>query len=291
MTATSDLIIERRQMRRRLAFWRILAVVALLAVAIVVLPRPSGESRSDHVARISIDGMIFDDPERDARLAKLAEDSRAKAVILRINSPGGTVAGSEALFHSIRAVAEKKPVVAVMSEVAASGGYVAALAADHVIARTTTITGSIGVRIDSFGFQQAMEELGIERRLLTAGDNKGILDPFSPLREDQRDFLLGILERLHGQFIAEVREGRGDRLKGGDEIFSGLFWSGEQAVDLGLADAFGSSSYVAREVIKAEKIVDFTKEKDLLAIFADRLGSAMARALFSTTGSGLPVMR
>jgi protease-4 len=136
-----------------------------------------------------------------------------------------------------------------------------------------------------------MEELGIERRLLTAGENKGILDPFSPLPEYQREFLQGVLNQLHAQFIDRVREGRGERLKGGEELFSGLFWSGEQSIELGLADELGSSSYVAREVIGAETIVEFTKKKDLLARLADRIGAAFAETLLGVTGGGYPMLR
>jgi len=161
MTATSDLIIERRRMRRRLAFWRILAIVALAAAVIVLIPRPSGGVRGDHVARIAIEGIITDDPDRDASLAKLAGDDKVKAVVVRINSPGGTVAGSEALYQSLRAVAAKKPVVAVMAEAAASGGYVTAIAADHIVARATTLTGSIGVVAEAPNFSGLLESLGI----------------------------------------------------------------------------------------------------------------------------------
>ena len=168
------------------------------------------------------------------------------------------------------------PVYAVAVDLCASGGYYIAVAADKIYADKGSLVGSIGVRMDGFGFQKAMEDLGVERRLLTAGDHKGILDPFSPLKEQDRAFVQTLLDQLHGQFISVVKEGRGDRLKGGDEVFSGLFWSGEQAVDLGLVDGLGSSGSVARDQIGAETIVDYTKKKDLLA--------SLHRALWDQSG-------
>jgi protease-4 len=148
------------------------------------------------------------------------------------------------------------------------------------------------VRLDGFGFQDAMEDLGVERRLLTAGSHKGILDPFSPLSEQDRSFVQTLLDTLHGQFIQVVKEGRGERLKAGDEVFSGLFWSGEQALELGLVDGLGSSAYVARELIGAETIVDYTKKKDLLEGLADRLGAGAGAALLRILGAeGLPSLR
>ena len=183
------------------------------------------------------------------------------------------------------------PVYAVATDLCASGGYYVAVAADQIYADKASLVGSIGVRLDAFGFEQAMKDLGVERRLLTAGKNKGILDPFSPMPEDQRQFLQGVLDDLHRQFIAVVKTGRGDRLKGGDEIFSGLFWSGDQAVALGLVDGLGSSGYVARELIGAENLVDYTKKKDLFEGLAERFGAGVANgflhvfALFN--GGGL----
>lgn len=164
------------------------------------------------------------------------------------------------------------------------GGYYIAVAADEIYADKGSLVGSIGVRLDGFGFVEAMRELGVERRLLTAGANKGILDPFSPLAEGQREFLQSVLDDLHSQFIAAVKEGRGERLTGGEEIFSGLFWSGQQALDLGLVDGLGSSSYVARELIKAETIVDYTKQRDLFERLAERLGARLAAGLSEGLG-------
>jgi protease-4 len=174
----------------------------------------------------------------------------------------------------------------------ASGAYYIAAAADEIYVDKATLIGSIGVRMDSFGFQQAMEELGIQRRLLTAGDRKGILDPFSPLSEQDRAFLQALLDNIHRQFIDAVKAGRGDRLKGGDELFSGLFWSGEESVGLGLSDGIGSSSYVAREIVGAEDIVEYSSKRDLLERLTDRFGAALARGLVEIGAvQGLPTLR
>jgi protease-4 len=177
------------------------------------------------------------------------------------------------------------PVYAVAADLCASGGYYVAVAADEIYADKASLVGSIGVRLDAFGLEQAMKELGIERRLLTAGENKGILDPFSPLPDGQREFIQSLLDELHGQFIEAVKQGRGDRLKGGEELFSGLFWSGEQALALGLVDGLGSAGYVARELIKAETIVEYTKERDLFAGLARRLGAGVAGGFLDVMGA------
>ena len=165
------------------------------------------------------------------------------------------------------------------------------MAAEAIHVDKASLIGSIGVRIDAFGFEQAISELGIERRLLTAGNTKGILDPFSPLPETQRAFLQGLLDQLHQQFIAVVKEGRGDKLKGGDELFSGLFWTGEESLKLGLADQLGSPESVARDVIGAEKLVEFTAKKDLFARLADRVGTSLGNSLMTWLGVNYPLAR
>jgi protease-4 len=154
-----------------------------------------------------------------------------------------------------------------------------------------SLIGSIGVRLDAFGFEEAMKDLGIERRLLTSGANKGILDPFSPMPEVQKAFLQGQLDQLHQQFISVVKAGRGDKLQGGEELFSGLFWNGEESLRLGLADHLGSPESVARDVIGAEKLVEFTAKKDLFERLADRVGTALATGLMEVTGFGYPLVR
>ena len=297
-----DSLNDRRSARRWGNAFKLLTFLYLFALLLILRPLDSWKDlglSEEHTALIEVKGVIA--PETQASADKLVtalreafEDEKTKGVILRINSPGGSPVQAGYVNDEIRRLREKHPdtpVYAVVADLCASGGYYIAVAADKIYVDKASLVGSIGVRIDAFGFEEAMEELGIERRLLTAGENKGILDPFSPLPEDQREFLQGVLDQLHAQFIDRVREGRGDRLKGGDELFSGLFWSGEQSIELGLADELGSSSYVAREVIGAETIVEFTKKKDLLARFADRIGAAFAETLLGVTGVGYPMLR
>ncbi|MEW8195222.1 MAG: S49 family peptidase, partial [Candidatus Thiodiazotropha sp.] len=219
------------------------------------------------------------------------EDKKTKGVILRMNTPGGSPVQSRYINREIRRLREKYPkipVYAVVADICASGGYYIAVAADKIYADEGSLIGSIGVLINGFGFVDGMRELGIERRLLTAGENKGILDPFSPLGETDKIHIQQMLDQLHGQFIATVKEGRGDRLKVAEypELFSGLFWNGEDAREMGLIDEFGSSSYVAREVIGAEEIVDFTPKEDVWERFARNIGAGAAEVLASIGGLG-----
>lgn len=252
-----------------------------------------------HTAVIDLKGVIAPGAEAGASdviaaLTKAYEDQNTKGIILRINSPGGSPVQAGRINDEIRRLREKHkdiPVHAVVSDICASGGYYIAVAAEAIHVDKASLIGSIGVRIDAFGFEQAISELGIERRLLTAGNNKGILDPFSPLPEAQRAFLQGLLDQLHQQFIAVVKEGRGDKLKGGDELFSGLFWTGEESLKLGLADQLGSPESVARDVIGAEKLVEFTAKKDLFARLADRVGTSLGNSLMTWLGVNYPLAR
>jgi protease-4 len=285
--------------RRRGRFWsnlfKILVLLYLVALLVAVFSQDvilQLEPGEEHTALIEVKGIIS--PETQASADKIVtalreafEAEQAKGVILRINSPGGSPVQAGYVNDEIRRLKAKykkdkgkdMPVYAVAADLCASGGYYIAVAADKIYADKGSLVGSIGVRLDGFGFQQAMEDLGVERRLLTAGTHKGILDPFSPLPEQDRAFVQTLLDTLHGQFIRVVKEGRGERLKGGEEVFSGLFWSGEQAVELGLVDGLGSSGYVARELIGAETIVDYTKKKDLLEGLVERLGAGASGAL------------
>jgi len=181
------------------------------------------------------------------------------------------------------------PLYAVVDDICASGGYYVAAGADRIFVDKASIVGSIGVLMDGFGFTQTMEKLGVERRLLTAGENKGFLDPFSPADPEQQAFAKQMLEEIHGQFIGVVREGRGKRLKESPDMFSGLVWSGEKSIQLGLADGLGTVESVARDVIKAEDIVDYTQQESFAERLAGRLGAAMATALtpFEKTGVSL----
>ncbi len=286
---------ETRRARRWGIFFKGLTFLYLFLL--LVLWWPNGvmkdEDKADeHTALVEIKGVIA--PETDASadnvvtaLRDAFEDEDTKGVILRINSPGGSPVQAGYINDEVRRLKEKYPdipVYAVIVDVAASGGYYIAVAADEIYADKGSLVGSIGVMMNGFGFVDTLEELGIERRLLTAGEHKGIMDPFSPVQEAERAHVQGILDQLYRQFMKVVREGRGDRLKENEKTLSGLFWSGEESVELGLVDGLGSSSYVARELIGAEEIVNFTPEKDLWTRFADRLGASMARTFARISG-------
>jgi protease-4 len=299
----AEFLREQRRSRRWGVIFRMGILAYLLVLVIVYYANGLGESLStatEHTALIDVKGIIA--PETDASADRLItalrsafEADHAKAVILRINSPGGSPVQAGYVSDEIRRLREKYPdkkLYAVCVDACASGAYYIAAAADDIYVDKASLVGSIGVRLDSFGFQQAMEELGIQRRLLTAGDHKGILDPFSPLDEQDRDFLQGLLNNIHAQFIDAVKAGRGDKLKGGDELFSGLFWTGQESVDLGLSDAVGTSSSVARDIVGVEEIVEYSSKRDLLERLTDRFGTALARGLVEIGAwQGLPALR
>jgi protease-4 len=296
-----DHIQEQKHSRRWGIFFKLLIFAYLIALLVALWPDnliDQVTADEEHTALVEVKGIIASTTNASAdriitALRKAYEDEKTKGIILRINSPGGSPVQAGYINDEVRRLRKKHPdipVYAVASDLCASGGYYVAVAADEIYVDKASLVGSIGLRIDAFGFVEALQELGIERRLLTAGRNKGILDPFSPLQEEQRAFLQGVLDKLHRQFIDVVRKGRGERLKGGQEIFSGLFWSGEESVALGLADGIGSSGYVARELIGAEKIVEFKAKHDLLDRLADRLGASIAESLLSL-GGGYPVAR
>ncbi|MDJ0806529.1 MAG: S49 family peptidase [Gammaproteobacteria bacterium] len=254
----------------------------------------SQASLKEHTALVEVDGIIA--PETKASADKIVtglrnafKDKKTKAVILRLNTPGGSPVQSRYVNDEITRLRKKYPDIplyAVVVDMCASGGYYIASAADEIYADRGSIVGSIGVLMNGFGFVEGMQNLGIERRLMTAGENKGIMDPFSPVSEEDKAHLQRMLDQLHGQFINRVKEGRGDRLKADEypEIFSGLFWSGEEAKRIGLIDAFGSSSYVAREIVGVEDIVDFTPEEDVWERFAERLGAGVAQGIARISG-------
>ena len=238
-----------------------------------------------HTALVDLQGVIASDRASGGSvigsLQNAFEDKKTKGVILRINSPGGSPVQAGQIYDEIRRLRTlhpQTPLYAVVDDICASGGYYVAAGADRIFVDKASIVGSIGVLMDGFGFTQTMEKLGVERRLLTAGENKGFLDPFSPVDPEQQAFAKQMLEEIHGQFIAVVREGRGKRLKETPEMFSGLVWSGEKSIQLGLADGLGSVESVARDVIKAEDIVDYTRQESLAERLAGRLGATMAKA-------------
>jgi protease-4 len=231
---------------------------------------------------VEIKGEIASGAEASAELVIAAmraafEEREAEAIVLLINSPGGSPVQAGIINDEIiRLKAKyKKPVYVVVEESCASAAYYIAVAADKIYVDKASIVGSIGVLMDGFGFTGLMDKLGVERRLMTAGENKGFLDPFSPQSEKQRVFAQTMLDQIHKQFISVVKAGRGDRLKETPEMFSGLFWSGQQAVDMGLADGLGNLDFVAREVVKAEEVIDYTRRDNVAERLVERFGAAM----------------
>jgi protease-4 len=281
---------EQRRARRWSIFYKGLLALYLVAVFVVYLPADwfSLESISEkHTALVELKGPISDSSEASADnviggLRDAFEDENTAGVIIRANSPGGSPVQSAYIFSEINRLRELYPdipVYGVVTDVCASGCYYAISAANDIYVDKASIVGSIGVRMDSFGFVDTMEKLGVERRLYTSGESKGFLDPFLPSKESDRLHVSKLLGGIHEQFIAAVKEGRGDRLKEDPDLFTGLVWTGEESVEMGMADAFGSSSYVAREIIGEEEIVDFTQEPDLLDRITDRIGVAMVKAM------------
>jgi protease-4 len=256
----------------------VLAVLWAVFVARNHVNAPAGP----HTALIEVRGEISADSEASAEgmvaaIKSAFEDSGAQAVVLRINSPGGSPVQAGIINDEIRRLKalHKKKVYAVVEEMCASGAYYIAVAADEIYVDKASLVGSIGVLMDGFGFTGAMEKLGVERRLLTAGENKGMLDPFSPQNAKQTAYAKAMIDQIHQQFIKVVKDGRGARLKETPETFSGLFWNGEEALRQGLVDKIGNLDYVAREVIKAEEIVDYTPHENLAERFAKRFGAAV----------------
>ena len=289
---------EQRSVRRWKTFFR-LAWLFLIAIALYMgLQRASvsNDLSVPHTALIEIRGEIGSGAETDAEdvldsLREAFEDEGAKAVVLRINSPGGSPVHAGMINDEIRRLKAKhqKPVYAVVEDSCASAAYYIAVAADQIYVDKASIVGSIGVLMDGFGFTGLMDKLGVERRLLTAGENKGLLDPFSPLNKAQRAHAQLMLDQIHRQFIAVVREGRGERLKETPELFSGLFWTGEQAVSMGLADELSNLSAVARDVVQAEDIIDYTRRENVAERLAKRFGAAMGEGAIKALRSATTV--
>ena len=221
------------------------------------------------------------------------EDSGSRAVVLLINSPGGSPVQAGIINDEMTRLKAKynKPLYAVVEESCASAAYYIAAAADEIFVDKASIVGSIGVLMDGFGFTGVMDKVGVERRLLTAGENKGFLDPFSPMSAQQKEFALQMLEQIHQQFIGVVKAGRGDRLHETPEMFSGLFWTGQQAVELGLADKLGSLDYVAREVVKAEEVIDYTRRDNVAERLAKRFGAAIGEGSVKAMRGLVPSIR
>jgi len=279
-----ELLRDRRSERRWRVFFRLawLTAVVFIAWGVLVQHAKVSAAAGPHTALVELRGEIASDTEANAEnivagLKSAFEESSAQAVVLRINSPGGSPVQAGIINDEIRRLKalHKKKIYAVVEESCASGAYYVAVAADEIYVDKASIVGSIGVLMDGFGFTGVMDKLGVERRLLTAGSNKGMLDPFSPLDERQKAYAQAMLDQIHRQFIKVVKDGRGKRLKETPETFSGLFWNGEEAVKLGLADKFGNLDYVAREVVKAEEVIDYTPKENVAERLAKRFGAAI----------------
>lgn len=292
---------EQRTARRWRTFWRLSWLVFFGVIAWILLERDMAAAHNKtnaHTAVVNIKGEIAAGAESSAELIVAAmraalEDSGSKALVLLINSPGGSPVQAGIINDEIiRLKAKhKKPIYAVVEETCASAAYYIAAAADDIYVDKASIVGSIGVLMDGFGFTGTMEKLGIERRLLTAGENKGFLDPFSPQTERQREFAQAMLNQIHQQFIAAVKTGRGTRLKPTPDTFSGLFWTGQQAIDMGLADQLGSLDFVAREVIKAEEVIDYTRRDNVAERLVKRFGASVGEGAARTLQTAIPPVR
>ena len=280
---------EQRSSRRWGVFFKIIGLIYLGWVLFFVLSstNKSTLASGDFTALIRLNGEIGVDSEISAidvksSLKEVYESPGTKALILAINSPGGSPVQSGIINDEIlryKALNPQIPVYAVIEDICASGGYYIAVAADKIFVDKASIVGSIGVLMNGFGFDRAINNLGIERRLITSGKNKAILDPFLPVDPKQKDFMQKLLNEVHEQFIKVVKRGRGNKLVNNSDIFSGLFWSGESAIKLGLADSFGNVDLVAREIVKYEKIVDFTIESSFSDRFAKKLGAGIGSSL------------
>ena len=293
---------EQRRARRWRIFFLFLFFAYLTPVLFVVLnigdegySDANGEDDKQHTALVRLSGVIASDEEASAGnviagLKAAFSNENTKGVILEINSPGGSPVQSSYIYDEIRRLREKHesiPLYVVVSDMAASGGYFVAAAADKIFVNKSSLVGSIGVRMDNFGFVELMKKIGVERRLLTAGENKGLLDPFLPEDSGQKVHLQNMLNEVHQHFIQAVKDGRGDRLIQQPDLFSGLIWTGEKAISLGLVDEFGSTQSVAREHIEAEKIVNFTPSGTLIDRLADRFGVSVSTAFWHQIGTRL----
>jgi protease-4 len=280
----TELLRQRATERRWRIFFRLSWLGLALAVVWIAFASrgPASAPTTPHTALVEVRGEIAADTEASAEalvaaLKNAFEDTGAQAVVLRINSPGGSPVQAGIIYDEIKRLKakHKKPVYAVVEEVCASGAYYLAVAADEIYVDKASIVGSIGVLMDGFGFVGLMDKLGVERRLLTSGENKAMLDPFTPANPKQTAMAKAMIGQIHQQFIAVVKEGRGDRLKETPDTFSGLFWNGEEAVKQGLADGTGNLDFVAREVVKAEEIIDYTPRDNVAERLAKRFGASI----------------
>src|SRR5678816_3183684 len=294
----------REQRRARLwgIFFKLLTFAYLTFILLSVYDwrgRADVSGGKTHTALVELNGLIA--PGNDASAEKINaalqaafKDRNTQGVILKINSPGGSPVQSQTIYDEMRRLRKKYPEIplyAVVEDICASGGYFVAAGADKIYVSKSSVVGSIGVLMNGFGFTGLMDKLGVDRRLITAGENKGMLDPFSPVQEKDVEHAKKLVNDIHQQFIAVVREGRGKRLKETPDMFSGLIWTGEKSVELGLADGFGSIDSVARDVIKAEDLVDYTQKEGIAEKVARRFGASVASSIVDYAMRSLPVMR
>jgi protease-4 len=293
----NQIVIEYMQEKKRKRVWRwvkrILIIFFMLWIIYLLSSlRGDDSSTKPHVGLVDVKGAIFDNKAADADsfskgLAKAYENKTLKAIILRIDSPGGSPVQADYMYNTVTYYRQKHPKVkiyAVCVDVCASAAYYVASAADEIYANPSSLVGSIGVLYNGFGFVDTMQKLGISRRLHTAGKNKAFLDQFSPVNAEQEKTLQIILDLVHQQFIEKVKTGRGNRLHIDDETFSGLFWTGTQAKERGLIDGFASSSQLARDVIKIDRVVDYTYEESVMDRMAKTIGASIANQLPTALG-------
>ena len=288
---------EQRRGRRWGIFFKLLGFAYLTFLIVMLFDWGRADRLSEkHTALIEVAGVIDAKGNASAdnvtaALQSAFKDKKTQGVVLRINSPGGSPVQAGIIYDEIRRLRGLHPDIpmyAVVEDICASGGYYIASAADKIYVDKASLVGSIGVLMDNFGFVDAMHKIGVERRVFTAGENKAFLDPFSPLEPRQVEYARTLLGDIHQQFIEVVRKGRGARLKDSPELFSGLIWTGSKSIELGLTDGLGSLDYVAREVVKAEQIVDYTQKENIAERFAKRFGAGAAAAL--GLGSASPVL-
>jgi protease-4 len=292
---------EQRRARRWGIFFKLLTfayITFLLVLFVDWEGRAEMASGKKHTAMVELNGTIApgSDASADKVIAALQaafKDKNTQGVVLRINSPGGSPVQSQTIYDEMRRLRKKYPEIplyAVVEDVCASGGYFVAAGADRIYVGKASIVGSIGVLMNGFGFTGLMDKLGVERRLMTAGENKGFMDPFSPQTEKHRAYAQQMLDQIHRQFIDVVKTGRGKRLKEAPDLFSGLFWTGQQAIDMGLADQLGNIDYVAREVIKAEDVVDYTRRDNVAERLAKKFGAAIGEGAIRAVRT-IPALR
>ena len=298
----SDLVFANLQEQKIARRWKMGFRAAWLLFWVVILWQvlahnaPTANITSPHTALVTIKGEIGDGADSSAEnivaaMRNALEDTGSQALVLLINSPGGSPVQAGIINDELKRLKllHNKPIYAVVEESCASAAYYIAAAADKIYVDKASIVGSIGVLMDGFGFTGLMDKLGVERRLMTAGENKGFLDPFSPQTEAQRKHAQAMLNQIHAQFIEVVRKGRGDRLKETPEMFSGLFWTGQQAVNLGLADELASFEQVARDVVKAEDVVDYSRRDNVAERLVKRFGAALGEGVWRAVRSSPPL--